>query len=173
MGSSPIPITPDIVIKLQTVVFELSNFQELSTGIHPFIFGYMSQVQAIDAKGEAAQYVILQSGQGAPPLKEATALATPSKLRLPLSIMQTAITLKNFASLFGEDHKLTTAYKSFWNMWLSKEHSLLELSQEQSPAFPAMIVRWVQNRISLWIKQQMCTNAPVSAPKFHKLFAKI
>lgn len=164
LGASPIPITPDIVSKIQTVSFQLTNFRDLSTGIHPFIFGYMSQSQATDAKGDADQFLLVQSGLGAPTLTEARTLITPSKIRLPLTLMQTAITLQNFriaaTVLFGEEHALTLKYESFMTMWASEQHDLLELSIEKSAAFPSLIVRWVQNRVSLWIGKQILTNSP-------------
>jgi hypothetical protein len=54
-----IPITPDIVAKIRSVALEMSNEEDLTTGIHPFTFAYMDTSEIAEAYAIAEQYKML------------------------------------------------------------------------------------------------------------------
>jgi hypothetical protein len=172
-----IPITPDLVAKIRSVALEMSNEEDLTTGIHPFTFAYMDTSEIADAYAIAEQYKMLHDDKGAPTLQDAIVLATPGRVKLPKSLSEAHIYFQNFRValhvLMGSNHGLTKAYDVFWRRWSTSQQYLLSVVTQQPGMFPALAVRWVQLRISLWFAQQAMENAPLEVPDFAELLNQI
>jgi hypothetical protein len=172
-----IPITPDLVAKIRSVALEMSNEEDLTTGIHPFTFAYMDTSEIAEAYALAEQYKMLHDDKGAPTLKDAMVLATPGRIKLPKSLSEAHIYFQNFRValhvLMGSHHALTKAYDAFWRRWSTSQQYLLSVFTQQPGMFPTLAVRWVQLRISLWFAQQTMENDPLEAPDFAELLNQI
>jgi hypothetical protein len=172
-----IPITPDVVAKIRSVALEMSNEEDLTTGIHPFTFAYMDTSEIAEAYAIAEQYKMLHDDKGAPTLQDAIVLATPGRVKLPKSLSEAHIYFQNFRValhvLMGSDHALTRAYDNFWRRWSTSQQYLLNVFTQQPGMFPTLAVCWVQLRISLWFAQQASTNGPLEVPDFAELLNQI
>jgi hypothetical protein len=168
-----IPITPDLVAKIHSVALEMSNEDDLMTGIHPFTFAYLDTSEIAEAYAIAEQYKMLHNDKGAPTLQDAMILATPGRVKLPKSFSEAHIYFQNFCVaihvLLGSNHELTKAYDAFWRRWSTSQQYLLGVYTHQPGMFPTLAVRWVQLRISLWPAQQAMENAPLEVPNFAEL----
>ena len=49
MPGTTIIVTPDVASKFRTLNFEMSDEEDLSTGLHPFTFGYMDNAELTSA----------------------------------------------------------------------------------------------------------------------------
>jgi hypothetical protein len=172
-----IPITPDVVAKIRSVALEMSNEEDLTTGIHPFTFAYMDTSEIAEAYATAEQYKMLHDDKGAPTLQDAILLATPGRVKLPRSLSEAHIYFQNFRValhvLMGSNHVLTRAYDNFWRRWSTSQQYLLNVCMQQPGMLPMLAVRWVQLRILLWFAQQASDNGPLEAPKFVELLNQI
>jgi hypothetical protein len=168
-----IPITPDVVAKIRSVALEMSNEEDLTTGIHPFTFAYLDSSEIADAYAIAEQYKMLHDDKGTPTLQDAIALATPSRVKLPKSPSEAHIYFQNFRValhvLLGGTHAVTQAYDVFWRRWSTSQQYLLGVHTQQPLMFPTLAVRWVQLRVSLWFAQQAMVNVALNPPNFVEL----
>jgi hypothetical protein len=150
-----IPITPDLVAKIRSVALEMSNEEDLTTGIHPFTFAYMDTSEIAEAYALAEQYKMLHDDKGAPTLQDAMVLATPGRVKLPKYLSEAHIYFQNFRValhvLMGGNHSLTKAYDAFWRRWSTSQKYLLSIFTQQPGMFPTLAVRWVQLRVSLLV----------------------
>jgi hypothetical protein len=172
-----IPITPDVVSKIRSVALEMSNPEDLTTGIHPFTFAYLDPSEIAESYAIAEQYKMLHDDRGMPTLQDAIVLATPSRVKLPRSLSEAMIYFQNFRValhvLLGATHGLTQAYDAFWRRWSTSQQHLLSVHTQQPALFPTLAVRWVQLRISLWFSQQAMDNAALEVPNFVELLNQI
>jgi hypothetical protein len=168
-----IPITPDLVAKIRSVALEMSNEDDLTTGIHPFTFAYLDTSEIAEAYAIAEHYKMLHDDKGAPTLQDAIILATPGRVKMPKSFSEAHIYFQNFRVaihvLLGSNHALTKAYDAFWRRWSTSQQYLLGVYTQQPGMFPTLAVRWVQLRVSLWLAQQAMENAPLEVPNFAEL----
>jgi hypothetical protein len=168
-----IPITPDVVAKIRSVALEMSNEEDLTTGIHPFTFAYLDSSEIADAYAIAEQYKMLHDDKGTPTLQDAIALANPSRVKLPKSPSEAHIYFQNFRValhvLLGGTHAVTQAYDVFWRRWSTSQQYLLGVHTQQPLMFPTLAVRWVQLRVSLWFAQQAMVNVALNPPNFVEL----
>jgi hypothetical protein len=172
-----IPITLDVVAKIRSVALEMSNEDDLTTGIHPFTFAYLDTSEIAESYAVAEHYKMLHDDKGAPTLQDAIILATPGRVKMPKSFSEAHIYFQNFRValhvLMGSDHALTKAYDAFWRRWSTSQQYLLGVYTQQPGMFPTLAVRWVQLRISLWFAQQALENAPLEVPNFAELLNHI
>jgi hypothetical protein len=177
MPGTRIPVTPDIAGKIRSLAFEMTDEEDLTTGIHPFTFGYQDQSEVAAAYEMAERYQIIQQGLGAPTLSEAAEFARPTRTKLPRTLTEATISYGNFRValhvLLGDQHPVTRAYDLFWNTWNASQAHLLNIRTRTPGLFPALTVRWIQLRISFWFGQQALTNANVAAPDFVQLLREI
>jgi hypothetical protein len=168
-----IPITPDLVAKIRLVALEMSNEDDLTTGIHPFTFAYLDTSEIAEAYALAEQYMMLHDDKGAPTLRDAIVLATPGRVKLPKSLSEAHIYFQNFRValhvILGSNHSLTKAYDVFWRRWSTSQQYLLGVYTQQPGMFLTLAVRWIQLRVSLWFAQQANENAPLEVPDFAKV----
>jgi hypothetical protein len=95
-GVHDIPITLDLVAKICLVALEMSNDEDLTTGVHPFTFASMDTSKIAEAYAIAEQYKMLHDDKGAPTWQDAIILATSSKVKLPKSLSEAHIYFQNF-----------------------------------------------------------------------------
>jgi len=177
MPGTNVPITPDIANKIGTLSFSMTDDEDLSTGIHPFTFTYMNQQEVAAAYESIERYQMVLHGQGAPSLGDTAMLIGTTKINLPRTLTEATITFAQYRvavhTLFGSPHDYTQAFERFYQMWNSCQHRLLNVKTNEPVLFPALAVRWVQLRASLWLYQQEGQIGNVAAPDFSELFNKI
>jgi hypothetical protein len=177
MPGTRIPVTPDIAGKIRSLGFEMTDEEDLTTGLHPFTFGYQDQSEVAAAYEMAERYQIIQQGLGAPTLSEAAEFARPTRTKLPRTLTEATISYGNFRValhvLLGGQHAVTRAYDAFWSTWNASQAHLLNIRTRTPGLFPALTVRWIQLRVSFWFGQQALTNANVAAPDFVQLLREI
>jgi hypothetical protein len=173
MPGTHIPITPKIMAKIRSLGFEMTNDDNLTTGLHLFTFGYQDQSEVAAAYEMAERYQIIQQGLGAPTLSEAAEFARPTCTKLPRMLTEATISYGNFRvalhMLLGSEHPVTRAYDLFWSNWNASQAHLLNIHTCTPGLFPTLTMRWIQLRVSFWFGQQATTNANVEAPNFDSL----
>jgi hypothetical protein len=70
------------------VALEMSNENDLTTGIHPFTFAYLDTSEIAEAYAIAEHYKMLHDDKGAPTLQDAIILATPGRVKMPKSFSE-------------------------------------------------------------------------------------
>ena len=177
MPGMKVPITPDMGTKLRTLAFEMTNDDDLSTGIHPFVFSHMNQEEITEACVLQERYLLIQQGLGAPTLAEAAAFTRSGKVKLPRTLTEATISYGKWRIalhvLLGAAHPMTRTYDSFWQAWNAGQNFLLNIRTRTPGLFPALTVRWIQLRTSLWFSQQALMNGTVQAPEFVTLLNEI
>lgn len=87
---------PDIATKICSLSFEMSNEEDLMTGIHPFMFGYQDQAKITASYEMAEHYQIIQQGLGTPTLAEMAEFACPTRTKLVCTLMEVTISYGTF-----------------------------------------------------------------------------
>ena len=178
MAGTKIPITPDIASKIRSLGFEMSDEEDLSTGLHPFIFGYMDPAEIAVAYTAQDRYLLIQQGQGAPTLAEAAEFSKSGDTKMPRTLTECTIGFGKWRIalhvLLGPAHTVTRSFETLWHAWNAGQSFLLNVRTRTNPGlFPALAMRWVQLRTSLWFDQQASQNTNVAAPDFVELLTKI
>jgi hypothetical protein len=177
MPGMHIPITPDIAGKMHSLGFEMTNDNDLTTGLHPFTFWYQDQSEVAAAYEMAECYQIIQQWLGSPMLSKAAEFARPSHTNFLQTLTEVMISYGNFQValhvLLGNEHLVTHAYDLFWSNWNASQAHLLNIRTRTLGLFPALTIRWIQLCVSFWFGQQAMTNANVGAPNFVELLCHI
>jgi hypothetical protein len=131
MPDMRIPVMPDIAGKIRSLVFEMTDKEDVTTGIHPFTFSYQDQAEVAAVYEVAERYQIIQQGLGAPTLSKAAELARPMHTKLPRTLMEATISYGNFRValhvLLGPEHPITRVYDIFWSTWNASQAHLLNI----------------------------------------------
>jgi hypothetical protein len=178
MPGTCIPVTLDIAGKIRSLAFEMTDEEDLTTGIHPFTFSYQDQAEvAAPAYEVAERYQIIQQGLGAPTLSKAAKFAHPTYTKLPCTLTEATISYGNFRVtlhvLLSQEHPITRrAYDIFWSTWNASQAHLLNIRTRTPGLFLALMVHWIQLHFTLWLGQQAQTNAVVGAPDFIELLRR-
>lgn len=177
MPGTRIPITPDIATKICSLSFEMTDEDDFTTGIQPFTFGYQDQAEIAAAYELAERYQLVQQGQGAPSLTDAAEFTATTRTKLARTLTEATICYGNFRIalhvLLGPTHVVTAAFDEFWTAWQASQPYLLNIRTRTPGLFPALTVRWVQLRASLWFAQQATQHGNWAAPNFVQLLVDI
>ena len=177
MEGTQVPIAPDIAAKIRTLAFEMSDDDDLTTGLHPFAFGYLNPEEIAAACILQEQCMLVQQGQGAPTLSEAATFTRAGQTKLARALTEATISCGKWRIvlhvLLGGGHQMTTRFDTFWRNWNSGLNFLLNVRTRTPGLFPALTMRWVQLRTTLWFHQQSTQNANVEAPDFDALLSKV
>lgn len=96
MPGTQIPITLDIAAKIRSLSFEMSDEEDLMTGIHPFTFGYQDQAEIVASYEMAEHYQIIQKGLGVLTLAEAVEFTCPTHMKLACTLTEATTSYGNF-----------------------------------------------------------------------------
>jgi hypothetical protein len=173
-------VSPSLGKKLATLAWKMSDPNDLSTGIHPFVVGYKTPAERESQLAIIALHQMVMEGGTAPTLQDAQLLISPDHVSLPLTFTAGRYTLMNSLVIqrmgLGANHPLTTELHDFVMAYESHE-PMLENYVPPAPTLkahvPALIVRWVQLRISRWIDVQLLSATAVPTPILGTLFDKM
>ncbi len=165
------------IIGLEWVMF---TDDDLGSGLHPFTVGYISPEQAEDQRKQNRMTDLIQSGEAAPTLTDAKEIMDNPEVHIPILVTQARFTHMRFLALLQAllttNHPLVQSYKDFVDEFAALEPEL-DCARPRNPQdyfiAPALMVRWVQLRISYWIRRQATTNRAQSVPSFIELFDDI
>jgi hypothetical protein len=163
-------VTPSVANKIVGLEFRMTNPDNLSTGIQPFILVQTSPNEREAAEVRAHVYDTVMGGSNAT-IADAQALVSNDPAVLPRTLLQARAALQVFqaflAMTLGDDHTWTRAIHGFMSRYNSREIELEEL-QTRDPQYrnlvPALIVRWVQLRWNDWLQSQWYGLIDIPAP---------
>jgi hypothetical protein len=172
-------VTPSVAKKITGLEFRMSNPDNLSTGIQPFIL-----VQTSPSEKEAAEtlvhaYDIVMGGASAS-ATDAHALVSNDPAILPSTLLQARASLQVFQAIvlmtLGEDHAWTQGLHQFVQRFNSREIELEQLKTRDTQyrnVVPALLVRWIQLRWNDWLQSQWSSMVDVPVPNLLALFSDI
>lgn len=173
-------ITPSVAKKVTNIEYRMTNRDDLTTGIHPFIVGYRTPDEQAAQQEIIDAYKVIHGDAGAPTLSDAQFLSSPENVRLPLSVSQGRYNLQHFQALIGAmlgpAHSATINIIDLLNMYSDHEQ---ELETMEPPAnvprhhVPAVIIRCIQLSFTWWVERQWWSNAPIPCPNFCEIFERI
>lgn len=172
-------VTPSVANKIVGLEFRMTNPDNLSTGIQPFILVQSSPNEREAAEVRAHVYDTVMGGSNAT-ISDAQALVSNDPAVLPLTLLQARAAMHVFQAFLqmtlGQNHTWTRAIHGFMLRYNSREMELAEL-RTRDPRYrnlvPALIVRWVQLRWNDWLQSQWYGMVDAPAPDLTALFSEI
>jgi hypothetical protein len=172
-------VTPSLAKKITNLDFRMSNPDDLSTGIQPFIL-----VQTTAAERQQAQTLVnifdtVMHGASAS-VTDAQLLVANDQALIPVTTPQARTCLTFLQAIiclaFGSYHPWRLALARFLQEYAAREVDL-EVVQPRDPQYralvPALIVRWVQLRWTSWLANQWYSPVDVPIPNLNELFLQI
>jgi hypothetical protein len=179
-----LPITPDVATKIINLQWRMTDPEDLSTGLHPFVVAYQPEAKVAADYQKISQYDIIQDGGGHATAEEAGNLIATSDKKVGqiravnqlTAILQQWRILKH--ALLGSNHPevqnfeqfmawyLTASYINFYNKIRPHEDSLRFMG-------PALLVRWIQVRWSMFCDRQWISMVIVPPSDYSALSSSI
>jgi hypothetical protein len=173
-------VTPSLAKKIMTLEFRMTNPDDLSTGIQPFIL-----VQTTAAERQAAQALVhvydTVMGGATATVTDAQFLVANDPALIPVTPGQARSCLTYYLRAlimvaFTVYHPWATELGTFLLDYAAREVQL-ETHQVRDPKYctlgHALIVRYVQLYFSRWIQLQWSSPVPIPVPDLSALFTKI
>ena len=178
-GGWPYIITPSLAEKVVGLQFRMSNPDNLSTGIQPFILVQTSASDRQAAETLVHMYDTVMGGTSAT-VTDAQALVSNDMAILPRTFLHARAALQVFQAVLhmtlGEDHAWTLSIQRFILRFSARELELEQL-QTRDPQYrnlvPALLVRWVQLRWNDWLQTQWYCMVDNPVPDLQTLFSEI
>jgi hypothetical protein len=166
--------------KIVGLEWKVYDDDDLSSGLHPFSVRYVTVEEAEQQRMSNRASDMMFGGEAAPSLADSQAVMSANDVHIPATTLQARITLQRFLvllhALLGGHHQLVQAYQAFYEQFLAREPEL-ERAHPTNPVHyyivPALLVRWVQLRVSYWFQNQSMQNYLVPVPNFLDLYEKI
>jgi hypothetical protein len=178
-GGWPYIVTPSLAEKVVGLQYRMSNPDNLSTGIQPFILVQTSAGDRQAAETLVHMYDTVMGGTSAT-VTDAQALVSNDPAILPRTLLQARASLQVFQALLlmtlGEDHTWTLALQRFVLRFNAREIELEQLQTRDAQyrnLVPALLVRWVQLRWNDWLQTQWYGMVDTPAPDLQTLFSEI
>ena len=173
-------LTPALMTKIINLDFRMSNPEDLSTGIQPFVLGQGTPADRQEAHRLSLLYDLVVGGGASASLSDAQHVTESDTAVLPRTFAQSKLALTYMWVIvdmtLGPAHPWTLQLQAFITEYQQREMDL-ELTSTRDPAYrlmvPALITRWVQLRWSLWVDRQWNSPADVPAPDLLSLFSDI
>jgi hypothetical protein len=177
-------ITPDISTKIINLQWRMTDPEDLSTGLHPFTVAYQPEAKVAADYQKISQYDIIQDGGGHATAAEAGQLiaASDTKVGQIRTVNQSTATFQQWRilahALLGSNHPEVQAFEHFMSWYLPTSYINFENKirpQEDSLRFmgPALLVRWVQLRWSMFCDRQWMSIVIVQPSDYAALGASI
>ena len=177
---SSLVVTPSLGKKVATLAWQMTNAEDLSTGLHPFVVGYKTPAERQDQLDLLAMHDMVMGNGTAPSLQDARIITSTDQVSLPLNVSGGRYTLLNMLLLcsatLGAAHPVTTELHRFVEEYERNEPQLEHIAPPphiHRMHVPAYMVRWVQLRFSRWVDNQVMSATPIAAPRFADLFDQI
>jgi hypothetical protein len=172
-------VTPSLAKKILTLEFRMTNPDDLSTGIQPFILVQTTAAEQKQAQDLVHVYDAVMSGATAT-VADAQFLVANDPALIPLMPGQARSCLTFLRALimvfFNVYHPWAARLGTFLLDYTAREVQL-ETLQVRDPKYRtlghALIVRYVQLPWSRWLLQQWSSPVPIPVPDLSELFMKI
>ena len=122
--------TPSLLKLVLTLGFRIEIWDDLTTRLHPFVFGQNTSKVRKFLRGQADQYVMVASSAGTPYLADVEILLAPGSMTLPQNFsmargkwLQTWMIV---GTCFGVDHNASEGLKEFGEEMSARETDLEE-----------------------------------------------
>jgi hypothetical protein len=178
-GGWPYIVSPSLAEKVVGLQYRMSNPDNLSTGIQPFILVQTSASERQAAETLVHVYDTVMGGASAT-VTDAQALVSNDTAIIPKTLMQARSALQVFQALLfmtlGEEHTWTQAIQRFVLRFNAREIELEQLQTRDAQyrnLVPALLVRWVQLRWNDWLQTQWYGMVDNPAPDLQTLFFEI
>ena len=175
----PFQITPLLKDKVMKMQFRMTNKDDLTSGLQPFVFGTGTPDEIQANQQQVSLYQTIFTDQSAPSISDAQYLMVPKSVSLPLELIQARDmcirTKLFFRPLFGDTHVLIDDLSRFcdeFNMRLAQLGNM-SLDLNDRLLLPARIIRWVQIRLNFWFRRQWSSPTALDSPNLQQLFDKI
>jgi hypothetical protein len=145
-NSAPI-ITPTLCAK--SLQFDMVNVHDLEEGIQPFIIGSRSTAASRSARATPVRKARCK-------MVDINTFRNSDKVAIPTKLFHVASALRQYRvllyMLLESTHPLTIEFDRFCTAWPQNEAALDELG-ESTEFFAALVVRWVQLRLTYWFSE--------------------
>jgi hypothetical protein len=184
LGGMQLPITPDVATKIINLQWRMTDPEDLSTGVHPFAVAYQSEAKVAADYQKISQYDIIQDGGGHATAEEAGNLiaASDTKVGQIRAVNHSTATLQQWRilthALLGSNHPEVNNFEQFMSWYLTASYINFDNKirpHEDSLRFmgPALLVRWVQLRWSMFCDRQWISMVLVPPSDYMALSASI
>ena len=158
---APTIATPSLLKLVLALGSRMESWDNLTTGLHPFVFVQNTATVRKFLRGQADQYAMVASGAGAPSLADVEILSAPDGMTLPQNFLmargQWLRTRLIVGTCFGMDHNAPDGLKGFGEEMSARKTDLKEYipcDMALRPHILALILRHAQIRWSNWITAQ-------------------
>ena len=178
----PIKMPPSIVAHTIGLEWATAHPSDLSTGIHPFLFGTGHPTEGNGRGDQATAFDFMMTGGTAPSHQDVMqfVIASDKDLYFPRNTMLGRMQLISWwgwlRTHLGWNHVWAAAVEKFLTMYQQQEFLLdtIPLNDESTrPLVPALVNRWVQLRFNTWVRQQMQSALIIEAPDLCILFDRM
>ena len=179
-----ITATTELYTMVSMLQFRMTDIDNLSTpGFHPFMFCQHNPRDEEKALQSATLHDALYSDNARATVSELTAMLKGSPADsslLPPSHMHgiNMISKQQVLArvLLGPTHPLVLAHQQFistWQVVATEMQARTAVTQGHTGThLPAMVVRYFQIKLAVWMKRQWDSNAIIPIPYFNELFDK-
>ena len=114
---APTIVTPSLLKSVLALGFWMESWDDLTTGIHPFVLGQHTATVRKFLHGKVDRYAMVASGAGAPSLADLEILSAPDGVTLPRNFSmargQWLRTRLIVGTCFGVDHNASEGLREF------------------------------------------------------------
>ena len=114
---APTIVTPSLLMLVLALGYRMESWDNLTTGLHPFVLGQHISKDCKFFCGQADRYAMVASGAGAPSLADVEIFSAPNRVTLPcnfsMSCGQCLRTRLIVGTFFGVDHNASEGLREF------------------------------------------------------------
>ena len=169
-------VSPNMLQIVKTLAFEMTSLTSVTTGLNPFLFFEQMESEAYEA---VTTWDALMSGTAAATTADLAPLLK-TKVKPPVSDMDVRHMHRRLevisGVLFGANHVVPVAIRSFLTKYLSMESTIHRLGmQMRQPARLRcpMICRKSSLVLSSWFKKRRLVGGPIAGPDLERFFEDI
>jgi hypothetical protein len=175
--STQAPIcSPDLAKDMGALTFEALSSDDLKGGLSIFAVCHPDQDSASRASELAGHFDLQMNGVSGMSLAESIALKAAQQLKLPTKLLQVRLILTAYHTLLevlmGPEHPLVVQYGLFLHRVGAMEYTLDELLDGKLTNC-AGVLRFVQLKMYIWLKQQLRSEAAIPPPAFTAILDKM
>jgi len=172
-------VTTSLATKIVNLTWRSLDIDDLANGLTPFLLAPRAPHERAEQQRQVDIAGIVYSGTTAS-LSDAVHLMAGDDARVPLDWLQAKACLQNFTVLFhallGHNHPLVAELVTLLEQFRDYEDNLTRLQPPPHVShldLPTLVVRWVQVRVSNWLKRQYMSPGLATMPNLKELFHRI
>ena len=152
-------VPPGLTAKILALEWASSDTEDLAQGINPFLVGQPTPSEEVQLQQHLRMQSLVLHGTAAPSLADAQFLASPPTVRIPTTLHDVWVTLASYHVylhvLLGVDHPVTQSVRT---LRTSLDRHLHRLQHGMPAQLPALILRYIQRKVSFWAEEQTVTD---------------